>query len=248
FSYLNAAKENFVLKLTESVQFPHPDIISSQETSLEKSKPQEGEINVFGAEKYFNMKLDDETSGSMNSNKGKFVNETVENRVDYNRLRTKGRIGTPSESSESSWNSQDALLPSSWRNLSYGRQKKVNERWFFPGFGCNRSCSDKKSVYIDTNINTCHNPIMSEARKQSQPRYPVKDEFRSPGFEKMSIGSNTEDYYVLPTVNSGVHNLKIKKEKQKKTIQEDPRKSLDVFGSHSHMLKKEDVATNLERI
>ncbi|OAY47632.1 protein PHYTOCHROME KINASE SUBSTRATE 3 [Manihot esculenta] len=254
FSYLTAAQQNYVVKLTESAQFTHPETISTQDTSipfnLERTKPEGGEISVFRAEKYFNMKLDDVSAGSMDVNAGKFAQETMEKRVELHRLRSKGSLGTPSVSSESSWNSQTTLLANYRRNSSHSRRKKVNERWFFPGFTCKGSCSDDKSVYIDksvphTGFRVARNPIMLEGRKQSQSRFLTKDhEFRSPSFGKLSIGSNREDYLVLPTVNSGVQNLSVKREKQK-TLEEDARKSIDVFGSHK--IKKEDIASNLER-
>ncbi|KAF2311331.1 hypothetical protein GH714_021826 [Hevea brasiliensis] len=253
FSYLTAVRQNYVLRLTQSAQFPRPDIISTQETSipknLEKTKPEEGEISVFGAEEYFNMKLDNEGTGNADANAGKFAHETTENRVDLHRSRPKGRSESPRVSAESNWNSRTALLTNSRRTSSHGRRKNVNGRWFFPGFACNGYCSDEKSVYIDKSIphggfEVTRKPIMLEGRKQSQSKLLVKDEFRSPSSEKMSLGSNREGYLVLPTVNSAMQNLVVKREKQK-TLEEDPRKSLEVFGSH--MRKKEDIASNLER-
>uniref|UniRef100_A0A6M2ET94 Uncharacterized protein n=1 Tax=Populus davidiana TaxID=266767 RepID=A0A6M2ET94_9ROSI len=266
-SYLTKQEDNFVLKLTDqSVQFTHPAIItSSQEISLparsERTKAEEGEISVFGAERYFNMKLDDDGPRIVdNINAGKHVHEK-EYPVDRQRMRPRSRLGTPSVSSEASWNSQKALLPNPLRNSSPTRHQKVNERWFFSGFACiNGSCSDKKSVYTDKNIGhrgithgkelrreSARNPIGPEGtRKQSQSRLiQVKDEFHSPSFKRTSVGSKRREYFVLPCVNSGVQNLNLKGGDQKKIIEDDPRISLEVFGSH--LLKKEDIALNLER-
>ncbi|KAF9667748.1 hypothetical protein SADUNF_Sadunf15G0055700 [Salix dunnii] len=264
-SYLTQQEDNFVLRLTDqSVKFTPPAnmINSSQEISLpartERTKADEGEISVFGAERYFNMKLDDDSPRiTDNINAGKRVHEK-EHPVDLQRMRPKSRLGTPSVTSEASWNSQIALLPNSLRNSSPTRHQKVNERWFFSGFACSGYCSDKKSVYTDKD--TCHrgvhgkelrkesarNPIGLEGtRKQSQSRLnQVKDEFHSPSFKRTNVGSKRREYFVLPCVNSGVQNLDFKGG-EKKIIEDDPRKSLEVFGSH--LLKREDIALNLER-
>jgi len=263
-SYLTQREDNFVLKLTDqSVQFTHPaKITSSQEISLparsERTKAEEGEISVFGAERYFNMKLDDDSPRIVdNINAGKYVHEK-EYPVDRQRMTPRSRLGTPSVSSEASWNSKKALLPNPLRNSSPTRHQKVNERWFFSGFACNGSCSDKKSVYTDKNIGhretrgkelrreSARNPIGLEGtRKQSQSRLiQVKDEFHSPSFKRTSVGSKRREYFVLPCVNSGVQSLNLKGGEQK-IIEDDPRISLEVFGSH--LLKKEDIALNLER-
>uniref|UniRef100_A0A2C9UJT3 Uncharacterized protein n=1 Tax=Manihot esculenta TaxID=3983 RepID=A0A2C9UJT3_MANES len=223
FAYLTAVQQNYVLKLTETAEFPTPDIISTQETSIqknsEKTKPGEGEITVFGAEEYFNMKLDDESAGNTDANGGKYPHEKIENGDELHLSRPKSR------------------------------KKRVNGRWFFPGFACNGSCFHGKSVYLDKSIphgdlQVAGDPIMLEGAKQSRSRLPVKDEFRRPSLEKTSTGSNGEDCLVLSTVNSAVQNLVVKGQKQK-SLEEDPRKSLDVFGSH--MVKREDIVSNLER-
>lgn len=254
FAYLTAVQQNYVLKLTETAEFPTPDIISTQETSIqknsEKTKPGEGEITVFGAEEYFNMKLDDESAGNTDANGGKYPHEKIENGDELHLSRPKSRLGTSSvNSDQSSWNSQTALLTNSLRTSSHSRKKRVNGRWFFPGFACNGSCFHGKSVYLDKSIphgdlQVAGDPIMLEGAKQSRSRLPVKDEFRRPSLEKTSTGSNGEDCLVLSTVNSAVQNLVVKGQKQK-SLEEDPRKSLDVFGSH--MVKREDIVSNLER-
>uniref|UniRef100_A0A2P2J098 Uncharacterized protein MANES_06G093600 n=1 Tax=Rhizophora mucronata TaxID=61149 RepID=A0A2P2J098_RHIMU len=81
-------------------------------------------------------------------------------------------------------------------------------------------------------------------RKQPQLKLKGEGDFRSQRTEKMSIGSNRADYFLLPNVNSGVQSLTLVREEQK-TKEDDPRESLEVFGSHK--LKKEDIARNLER-
>ncbi|CAK7322830.1 unnamed protein product [Dovyalis caffra] len=263
-SYLTQQEDNFVLQLTadQSVQFTHPAITSSKEISApvssEGTKAEDGEISIFGAERYFNMKKDDDGPRNIdNINAGKYVHEK-EYPVDLQQMKPKGRLGTPSVTSKASLNSQTALVPNSLRNSSQTRHQKVNERWFFSGFACNGTCSDKKSVYVDKNIGhrglhgneirkeSARNHIVLEGtRKQSQSKLTqVKDEFCIPSFRRTSVGSKRQDYFVLPCVNSGVQNLNVKKGQQK-IMEDDPRKSLEVFGSH--MLKKEDIALNLER-
>ncbi|XP_065877281.1 protein PHYTOCHROME KINASE SUBSTRATE 3-like [Euphorbia lathyris] len=246
------AQQNYVFKLTESVQVSHPGGTSSlvpTNLNLQMERPvkaEEGEISVFGAEQYFNMKLEDANGEIVDANAGNSLHPSDQKRADLRRMGSKGRFGTPSVSSESSWNSQTALLPSIRRNLSHTTQtKKANKRWFFPGFACNGSCSDDQSINVDENVarrepQVSRRPPKLEGKELVQSRLQAKDEFG-----KMSIGTKREEYLVIPTVNSGVQSLAIKREKKKSLDVEDPRKSLEVFGTH--VIKKEDIASNLER-
>ncbi|XP_050220978.1 protein PHYTOCHROME KINASE SUBSTRATE 3-like [Mercurialis annua] len=241
FAYLTKAQQSFVVKLTESSQFPHPDVSFAQQTRVEQD-----ETSVFGAEKYFNMKIEEDQVSDK-----PVPDHTIENRrVSLERMRSKSRLGTPSVNSESSWNSQTALLPSSKISLPETcKQKRVNqERWFFPVFSCKGSCSDDKSASIDHTNANAHQGIqaacdtaVTDGKKQSQSRFLTKDDqYRTPSLKR-------EDYFVLPTVNSGVQNLPVNQNLKikQKAIEEDPRKSIEVFGSHK--IKAEDIASNLER-
>ncbi|RVW90474.1 Protein phytochrome kinase substrate 1 [Vitis vinifera] len=135
--------------------------------------------------------------------------------------------GTPSASSEASWNSHAALLPRLLRNPSPSKQRKANAKMIFAGFGCNGSCSDKKSVYVDTNAEPggVHgkeirkkvaqndpNPLMLDRTRLSQPGFPVKNEIHSRSFDKASIGFKREEYSGYPIINSGLESLTVKGE------------------------------------
>lgn len=262
-SYLSTAEESCVLKLAKLVHHhPPPHVITSshQNTpspiSLERAKSAEGEISVFGAERYFNMKLDDYDPRNVDSNASKHGLKK-DYRVDLQRAKPKSRPGTPSVSSEASWNSQTALLPSSHRNQAQNMEKKVNRRKIFSGFICSMSCADKKSIYVHKKIDhgevhgkevrkkaiqVDHNPVIFDGRRQSKPRFQAKDELRGQNFDR----PNREEYFAFPISNSGVQNLIAKSQlEEEKTKEEDPRISLEVFGSH--MMKKGDIAMNLQR-
>ncbi|KAJ6676822.1 PROTEIN PHYTOCHROME KINASE SUBSTRATE 3 [Salix viminalis] len=166
------------------------------------------------------MKLDDDSPRiTDNINAGKCVREK-EYPVDLQQMRPKSRLGTPSVTSEASWNSQAALIPNSLRNSSPTRHQKVNERWFLSGFPCSGSCSDKKSV--DTDKDTCRRGVHGKELRKESALNPIGLE----GARK-----------AVP--------ITIKPGGEKKIIEDDPRKSLEVFGSH--LLKREDIALNLER-
>lgn len=261
FSCYLKTEENFVQKLTGSAPYPNHSITSSPEfpssRSLQRIKAdQEAEIGVFDAEKYYNMKLDE----------GPIIIDTTASdhaQVDLLRPKTKSRPGTPSASSEASWHSRTALLRTYQRNPSQGnKQTKLHGKGFFSGLSCiNGSCSDKKSVHVNQNVELGGLVQGKEYRKEriqtsartldgrkqlQQPTFTVdKEEFYKPIFEKMNINSNKDESLSIPVAKSRIQNLAVQKGLAKKIEEDESRKSLDVFGSHT--LKKELIEMNLQR-
>ncbi|KAM6569695.1 hypothetical protein CsatB_017680 [Cannabis sativa] len=133
---------------------------------------EEGEICVFGAERYFNTALEDtKTSNRINKNNNHLntINRrsssiTMQNDMDHNTQYGGGERslapGTPSAYSEAStWTSRSTafLLRNSSRHQhnsnSEKKKKKIRTNGYrksiFATFGCSGSCSDEKSVYVD---------------------------------------------------------------------------------------------------
>ncbi|XP_057951961.1 protein PHYTOCHROME KINASE SUBSTRATE 3-like [Malania oleifera] len=261
-SYLRTAEENTAHKHAELIQGSSITFKPTQESrraiSLGRSKSEVGEINVFGAEKYFNEIMDDDYLRTAEKRAWRHGHKSAEG-ADMHDTKPKVMLGTPSVSSES-LNSQTTLLPSLARNSSRSKQRKANDKRFFGGFGCKGSCADKKSVCVDENIDhgsingkehrkdaieICPNPVMLDGKGQSQPGFQIKDEFQFPSFRKTTIGLSREDCFAFPTLSSVPENMTVAKQLEEKKADEESRKSLEVFGSH--LMKKGDIATNLER-
>ncbi|KAL0737479.1 hypothetical protein Bca4012_013689 [Brassica carinata] len=125
-----------------------------------KKAPEDPEIGVFGAEKYFNGDMDSDQSSSVLS----LTNTEVERFVVDSKQSEKKSTGTPSVRSESSWNSQSILLQNKLVNTSNssldekkpnnGQTQKVNnnKKSFLSNLGCKCVCSDGKSIDVDDKI------------------------------------------------------------------------------------------------
>ncbi|KAK6920845.1 hypothetical protein RJ641_014523 [Dillenia turbinata] len=260
--YLKKDEDNFVRKLAESIQSSFPTSTSPQETppvSFGRTKLVENEISVFSAEKYFKEDMLEETQ--------KVAKDGVRNRrikkadqLDPHGMKPKAEPRIPSAFSEASWNSQTALLPSLRRIPSQRRQKSVNSKMFFSSFGCNGSCSDKKSVDVDRTsesgrmadergarkeaIQLDQNPATMDAMKLSKTSHLVNGENQNQSFRRISIGLNN-DYLAFPLGKPGLEKLTVGRKLEEEEEREAPRKSLEVFGSPK--LKKGGIAANLER-
>ncbi|OWM70066.1 protein PHYTOCHROME KINASE SUBSTRATE 3-like [Punica granatum] len=262
--YLNTAQDALVKKLTDQVQLPSSTIIPTEESPVVpvrpgKVVPKDAEIGVFGAEKYFNMKIDDDepistTPRLVVDDYARKLGHKKEKCVEPYYANSKRRLGTPSISSESSWGSQTAFLRNLQRNLSYSRHsnKASDQGGFFAGFRCNKSCADRKSIYVSkrvsrqevaTQINGTV-PLGSSGRKltsqslpHSNPRTALqsRDEFSSPSFEKLRGESKRMEPFAFPLLINAPKAV------------EEPRISLEVFGSHAKKRADNVVAMNLER-
>lgn len=144
-------RENFVFKMPGPVQDPTTAFSFPQEPpypmNFERTKSTDGEITVFGADKYFNIKSDYATEVKINSE------SKNERPVNVPRERSDSRSETQSLYSEtSSWNSQTAMLQNVTKLESKMNRKKAIGRRFFPVFGCQGPCIDKKAVHISENL------------------------------------------------------------------------------------------------
>ncbi|KAL7153300.1 hypothetical protein ABFS83_04G158500 [Erythranthe nasuta] len=235
FSYRNtsaADNKNFV--------FENPGPVKDPTSSFAFSQPnnKDGEIGVFGADRYFNMKLEYKTEPAKKNNN---------TRGPENPARVGSSIPaigprTPSLSSEASsvYNYQTALLPAggSGRDLQrYGssdqaakhNNKKAIGRRIFNGFGCKGPCFDKKSIHI--------NEVVPDGPSSLYGPKPARN-----GSERISIPA------IKPVDKSPTAN--INRNNTIKVVQDDldelSRNSIEVFGSSTQSTKGE-VATNMER-
>ncbi|XP_015070365.1 protein PHYTOCHROME KINASE SUBSTRATE 3-like [Solanum pennellii] len=157
-SYLKTGEDNFAFKAsgapvrdpTIAFVFPQQPSFHSA-TQLEQIKSKDGEISIFGADKYFNMQLD---YGAASPAGVKYRGRLNEGTVDVPHVKHNSQSETPSICSESSsWNSKNALLQNLRRNVLYPtKQKKMTRMRFLPTFSCQGPCLDKKAVYVNESI------------------------------------------------------------------------------------------------
>ncbi|XP_055830500.1 protein PHYTOCHROME KINASE SUBSTRATE 3-like [Solanum dulcamara] len=226
-SYLKNEEDNFAFKTsgaapvqdpTIAFVFPQRTLVGTQKHQ-ERTKLEDGELSIFGADKYFNKKLE---YGAVPTTKVKYGGQTNKGMVDLPHMKSSSRTGTPSIYSEaSSFNSQSALLQNLQRNRHQTNQKKLTRRRFFASFGCPGPCSGKKAVCVD---------------KSSEPGLSQTGSKPSAGHFALSSGTASVDEK-LRVVKKHLND-------QDQTIEEQ-RKSIEVFGSGK--MRKGDIAVNLER-
>ncbi|KAJ8441333.1 hypothetical protein Cgig2_024845 [Carnegiea gigantea] len=124
-SYLNSSEEAYIRTLVQSSQSHR---ISEPNHDSRRKKPDDGEIDVFGAEKYFNEGIEEKNSRGANPRSRKHQHQhqhqrqrqhrhqdqhqhQLKDHTPHSRLKAQ-QPRTPSSHSESSWNSQTALLRS----------------------------------------------------------------------------------------------------------------------------------------
>ncbi|CAM8879782.1 unnamed protein product [Rhodiola kirilowii] len=195
-SYLSGAEEGFVLAL-----------VKQSCGGKAAAAADDGEIGVFGAEKYFNESLDDDKKPKVDDE----LKNTIQ-KVQPRPIQSKA----VSERSGSSWNSQIALLQRSVvKNPSLNGGGKVRGRGGYLGissFRCRCVCSDKNSVAVEE-YESC-----GDILTQSHTKEPLKEAALSPVIPCMlNQGLKRETYSIFK--DSFVEHLPLK-----------PRKSLEVFG------------------
>ncbi|KVH97742.1 hypothetical protein Ccrd_000143 [Cynara cardunculus var. scolymus] len=114
-----------------------------------KKKVEDGEIGIFGAEKYFKGAMDEQLPRTPKLIQPANVNPQAK---DEDPAKPKGESGTRSVRSESSWNSRSGLLVNNGGNQRVHRsrrEKSSTVKSLLASLGCN--CNDKASVTITEN-------------------------------------------------------------------------------------------------
>lgn len=157
-SYLNSSEEAYIRTLAQSAQ--NLRVSEHPQHDTRGKKAEDGEIDIFGAERYFNGGIEDQNSnGGVNASPRKYKQHQHQHQHQQYAPLTKvikvQQPRTPSCHSESSWNSQSALLRRVQRAPSRGssnnsnsnsnnNNKALGRRLFLPCY-----CCDRNSIVID---------------------------------------------------------------------------------------------------
>ncbi|TKY69688.1 PHYTOCHROME KINASE SUBSTRATE 1 [Spatholobus suberectus] len=223
--------------------------ISNRKEPLGVKKEDDGEIGVFEAEKYFNGEETESPPRVANNDANKHQQQhQKDEQTALVTSKYKVQYGTPSVRSESSLNSQNALLQGAVRNSSRNMKNKLQRKSFLAGLGCKCYCSDKNSVDISDhageisfNKNATHgktssrsifnaDPDANHSGKMTKPHAELLINkgvyFQRP--EKLGVGLSRENSLAFSAVNPSSGNQLVKMQLQQV---EKPRNSLEVFGS-----------------
>ncbi|KAK6123038.1 hypothetical protein DH2020_043220 [Rehmannia glutinosa] len=148
FSYLNTSGEkNFVFNIPGPIK-DHPNT----PFNFSQENPIDGEISIFGADKYFNMKLEYNAAQKHESkNEGPVI--MPRRGSNYPGPRTPRSLC----SEVNSWdNTQNALTQNILQRNGSSSERKPKKgnfgKRFFSGFGCQGPCFDNKDVGINGNV------------------------------------------------------------------------------------------------
>ncbi|EOY01944.1 Phytochrome kinase substrate 1, putative [Theobroma cacao] len=232
-TFLSGAEENYVRKqLSESGRDLGPKISNQGDHHYSgRKKEEDGEIGVFGAEKYFNGGIDADSPRLTKIDAMKL--ECVKREgVNLEPIKPVIHQGIPSVRSESSWNSQSALLQIVTRNPPRPKANKVNGKTFLSGLvACKCYCSDRDSVDIEEQVGEISfkrtaNGGVVQGRQNKAAASKASLEVNKPPAEPWI----KEDLFTFPTMNStvGIQPVNVPLQGE---VDEIGRKSLEVFGS-----------------
>ncbi|KAK1425789.1 hypothetical protein QVD17_21148 [Tagetes erecta] len=224
-SYLNE-NNAMVLKLT------HPSHVSP------KKKVEDGEIGIFGAEKYFKGAMDEQVPKSPHSIKpsnGHPKDSLQEKDEESEPPKLKTGSVTPSVRSEASWNSRSGLLANGGQRTSHPsskREKTSSVKSLLISLGCN--CNDNKSVIIT------ENKVL--VKEQVKPPALIKS-VKTGGFTE----NKKEDCFSFPVMNTHpMVNNEVSNDDENDIIHVKTRRnSSEAFGSP--ILEKGKKSFSLER-
>ncbi|KAK9105060.1 hypothetical protein Scep_021904 [Stephania cephalantha] len=271
-AYLSNSEEGLMLKLGESMRKRSATIIANPQeplyqVSLGRKKTEDGEISVFGAEKYFNGAIDKgESRISVKARPKQYVKEHDDDStaIEQHAMQPRTKLGTPSTtcSSEVSWNSQNALLPALQSVPSPNGRIKVS-RSFFTTFGCKYCyCSDDKAVEIEEHAGDVKGSVIHTNRKNIDDHHrKVHHAIDATGVEQITdvttpskkfgdvdVNLLKENCFTFSTSKTEVGNVSFKRQ-----FVEEARRTLEVFGSpiedneDEEDAEEDKIASSLEK-
>ncbi|KAJ0038423.1 hypothetical protein Pint_22746 [Pistacia integerrima] len=205
----------------------------SNNNKLQRKGQKDGEIGVFSAEKYFNGAMDDSPRiVKVGARNYPYVKD--QERTDPTLVKPRIQAaGTPSVRSESSWNSQAALLQSVLKhNNPTKKTKKLQGNRFFAGLRCKCSCSDKDSVDINE-----HGGETNFKRSADNGTVQSKTINTTEPMSKPAVKENCFSFPSMSSQTIKIHSQEIEEEQ--------PRKSIEVFGCP--MVEKRNKSLSVER-
>ncbi|KAH7656325.1 hypothetical protein IHE45_18G069300 [Dioscorea alata] len=142
-SYLSLIRESLAKELGDSSPTP-----TTMRVSIGKRRNENGELDVFQAEKYFSGLMDEDHS-EKSFEKTTGTEKNLYKKEGKNIISLKSRSGTESSCSEASGNSRSTLLRDSRRKSTSGDQhlKKSSSKKFLGVFRC--SCAGKDDIKAD---------------------------------------------------------------------------------------------------